>query len=159
MRFSCTNPYAWPLALAIALIPAAHSADLPEGAGKDILLRACVGCHKVEEFLSYRHTRDEYDAIVQRMAQRGARATSDELPIIADYLARNFPKAEDPNKININKASAKVIETGLNLTAKEAEAIVDYRERHGDFHAWGDLLVIYGVDGRKIEAAKDKIGF
>jgi competence ComEA-like helix-hairpin-helix protein len=45
------------------------------------------------------------------------------------------------------------------LTAKEAEAIVDYRERHGDFHAWGDLLVIYGVDGKKIEAAKERMSF
>ncbi len=37
--------------------------------------------------------------------------------------------------------------------------MVKYRERHGDFHAWGDLLIIYGVDGKKIAAAKDKISF
>jgi competence protein ComEA len=59
----------------------------------------------------------------------------------------------------VNQASAQRIETGLGLTAKEAEAIVQYRDRHGDFRAWGDLLVIYGVDGKKIEAAKDRISF
>ena len=150
---------AWVVVVAASLTPCGHAADLPEGAGKDILLRACTGCHKAEEFLSYRHTKEDYQAIVQRMGQRGARASSEELDIIADYLAKNFLKVEDPNKINVNKATAKEIETRLNLTAKEAEAIVGYRERHGDFHAWGDLLVIYGVDGKKIEAAKEKMSF
>jgi competence ComEA-like helix-hairpin-helix protein len=142
-----------------SFIPGTSAAELPDGAGKDILLRACVGCHKAEEFLSYRHTKDEYQAIVQRMGQRGARASGEELDIIADYLAKNFLKAEDPNKINVNKATAKEIEIGLSLTAKEADAIVGYRERHGEFHVWGDLLVIYGVDGKKIEAAKERMSF
>jgi len=149
----------WLLFFAASLVPGANAADLPDGPGKDILLRACTGCHKAEEFVYYRHTKEEYQAIVQRMAQRGARASSHELDIIADYLAKNFLKVEDPNKINVNKATAKEIEAGLNLTAKEAEAIVGYRERHGDFHAWGDLLVIYGVDGKKIEAAKERMSF
>ena len=42
---------------------------------------------------------------------------------------------------------------------EEADAVVKYRERHGNFRAWGDLLIIYGVDGKKIAAAKDKISF
>jgi len=145
--------------LATSLTLNGRAAELPDGPGKDLLLRVCVGCHKAEEFQSYRHTKEEYQAIVQRMAQRGARASRGELDLIADYLAKNFLKVEDPNKINMNQATAKEMETGLHLTAKEAEAIVSYRERHGDFHVWGDLLVIYGVDGRKIEAAKDRMSF
>jgi competence protein ComEA len=66
---------------------------------------------------------------------------------------------EDSTKIKIHKASAQEIATGLALTNEEAEAVVKYRERHGDYHAWGDLLIIYGVDGKKIAAAKDKISF
>jgi competence ComEA-like helix-hairpin-helix protein len=150
---------AWLLLFAASLTSLGSAAELPDGAGKDILLRACVGCHKAEDFRFYRHTKEEYQAIVQRMAQRGARASSEELDIVADYLAANFLKVEDPNKTNVNKASAHEIETRLNLTAKEAEAIVSYRERHGDYHAWGDLLLIYGVDGKKIEAVKERIGF
>jgi competence protein ComEA len=93
------------------------------------------------------------------MSDRGARASTAELDTVAAYLFKNFPKIEDPNKINVNKASAQEIETRLALTTKEAEAIVQYRERHGEYRAWGDLLVIYGVDGKKIEAAKDRISF
>ncbi len=93
------------------------------------------------------------------MGDRGAQATPAELDIIADYLFQNFPKIEDATKINVNKATAQEIATGLGLTNEEAKAVVKYRERHGDFHAWGDLLIIYGVDGKKIAAAKDKISF
>ena len=78
---------------------------------------------------------------------------------MAEYLYKNFPKIEDASKINVNKASAEEISKGLSLTTKEAEAVVRYRERHGDFREWGDMLVIYGVDGKKIEAAKDRMSF
>jgi competence protein ComEA len=145
--------------LVCALTSALRSADLPDGPGKDILLRACTNCHKAEEFPAYRHTKQEYQSIVYRMGERGARATTAELDSVATYLAKNFPKVEDTGKVNVNRASAKEIETGLGLTAKEAEAIVKYREGHGDFRVWGDLLVIYGVDGRKVEAAKDRMSF
>lgn len=136
-----------------------RAADLPDGKGKALILRACVGCHKADEITAYRFTKDEYHAIVQRMAERGAQATPAELNVIADYLFEHFPEVEDATKINVNKASAQEIAAGLGLTEAEAEAVVKYRERHGDYHAWGDLLTIYGVDGRKIEAAKDKMSF
>ena len=143
----------------ILLAPLAGATDLPAGPGRDLLLRTCTGCHMPDSFASYHFTKDEYRAIVYRMADRGAQATGPEFDQIADYLAKHFPKVDDPSKVNINKATAKEIETRLGLTAKEAEAIVSYHERHGDFHAIGDLYVIYGVDGAKIQAAKDKISF
>jgi competence protein ComEA len=134
-------------------------ADLPDGQGKALIERACVGCHKAEELTVYRFTKDEYQMIVYRMGDRGAQATRAELDVIAAYMFEHFPKVEDSSKINVNKASAQEIATGLALTDEEAEAVVKYRERHGDYHAWGDLLIIYGVDGKKIAAAKDKISF
>jgi competence ComEA-like helix-hairpin-helix protein len=141
-------------------VPALTQADdLPDGKGKDLILKACVGCHKADELTAYRFTKDEYQTIVYRMGDRGAQASRAELDIIAAYMFDHFPKVEDASKINVNKATAEEIATGLGLTKEESELVVKYRERHGDYHAWGDLLIIYGVDGRKIAAAKDKIGF
>ena len=137
----------------------AQADELPDGKGKEIILRACIGCHKAGELAVYRFTKDEYHTIAYRMGDRGAQATRAELDVIADYLFENFPKVEDATKINVNKATAEQIAAGLALTKEEADAVVNYRERHGDFHAWGDLLIIYGVDGKKIAAAKDKISF
>jgi competence protein ComEA len=147
------------IAASAVLSPVAQAEDLPPGQGKDIILRACVGCHKAEEIAVYRFTKSEYQTIVYRMGDRGAQATRAELDVIADYLFEHFPKIEDATKINVNKATAQEIAAGLALTQEEADAVVKYRERHGDYHAWGDLLIIYGVDGKKIAAAKDKISF
>lgn len=147
-------------AVCAGMLSVQASADpLPDGKGKDLILRACIGCHKADELTAYRFTKPEYHAIVIRMGERGAQATPAELSIIADYMFEHFPKVEDATKVNVNKASADEIAKGLGLTDQEAAAVVKYRERHGDYHAWGDLLTIYGVDGRKIEAAKDRISF
>jgi competence protein ComEA len=151
--------FAYSALTTLLFVGTGSSADLPEGKGKEIILRACTGCHKADAFLEYRHTKDEYSAIVVRMGQRGAPATTEELETVAAYLAKNFLKVDDPSKLNVNKASAKEIETRLNLTPQEAEAIVSYRERHGAFRAVGDLYISYGLDGTKIEAQKEKIGF
>lgn len=149
----------WIALLSILVAPLAGAADLPTGPGRELLLRTCTGCHMPDSFASYHFTKDEYHAIVYRMADRGAQATGPELDQIADYLAKNFPKVDDPSKVNVNQATAKEIQIRLGLTPNEAKAIVSYRERHGDFHAVGDLYIIYGVDGAKIHAAKDKITF
>jgi competence protein ComEA len=146
------------LAVCAFALPAAAQ-ELPDGAGKEIILRACTGCHKPDAFLSYRHTKDEYQAIVIRMGQRGARANNEELDLVADYLAKNFLKVDEAGKVNVNKASAAEIATALGLSAKEAEAVVSYRERRGNYRALGDLYLIYGVDGRKFQSQAEKISF
>jgi competence protein ComEA len=143
----------------VLLVAPARPADFPEGAGKEILLNACVGCHKPDDIPSYKRTPRDWETIVSRMIQRGARVSETERETLVGYLARNFAKVEDPDKINVNTAAAKELETGLSVTAQEAQAIVSYRERHGNFRAWGDLLLIYGVDGKKIYAARDKMSF
>ena len=139
---------------------AACRSELPEGKGKEIILNepAWAATRPGADALSLhqgriRHTSSTAWAIAA-LKPREPNSTSS--PII---LFEHFPKVEDATKINVNKATAQEIATGLGLTSEEAEAVVKYRERHGDFHAWGDLLIIYGVDGKKIAAAKDKISF
>src|SRR5438067_923134 len=87
--------------------------DLPGGAGRDIIMKSCNGCHKAIDIAQYRMARPEWVAAVERMSRRGAGLTSEEAETVAEYLASNFPKVEDPNKVNVNKASAKQLEDGL----------------------------------------------
>ena len=51
------------------------------------------------------------------------------------------------------------METALGLTAKESELIVAYRTKNGNFKDVDSLLKVEGVDGDKIQSAKDKIDF
>lgn len=133
---------------------------MPEGSGKAVILRECTTCHAPDHFVKYRHTNDEWQAIVTRMGQRVKSGIGKEdLDLVEKYLATNFPKTEEAGKVNVNKASVKDIAELLSLTPAEAIAVVQYRERHGNFGQWGELLVIYGVDGHKVEAAKDRMSF
>jgi mono/diheme cytochrome c family protein len=133
-------------------------AVMPEGEGKQVILRTCVACHQPDHFTKYHHTKDEWQAILARMGPR-ANASSQDIDTIFNYLSANFPKIEDSTKVNVNKASAKDMETRLGFTGKEAEAIVVFRNEHGDFRDWGEMLVIYGVDGRKVDAVHERMSF
>jgi competence ComEA-like helix-hairpin-helix protein len=138
---------------------AAASKEMPEGQGKQIILRECTACHLPDHFTKYLHTPEEWQAIVIRMGTRVRAATKDELDTVTKYLATNYPKVEVAGRVNVNKAKAADLQSQFSLTAEEADAVVKYRERHGEFREWGELLAIYGVDGRKIEAAKDRMSF
>src|SRR5262249_45080894 len=105
--------------------------DLPEGKGKELVEQFCVGCHDLDVVMKQRATRKGWASILDFMGTRGMAGTPDEVAIMVDYLAKNFPK--EAVKINLNKATAKEIETDLELSPKEAEAIVKYRQDHGDF--------------------------
>ncbi|HUI82542.1 MAG TPA: helix-hairpin-helix domain-containing protein [Bryobacteraceae bacterium] len=140
--------------------PASAAANaMPEGPGKQIILRECTACHLPDHFVKYRHTNEEWQAIVIRMGTRVRSATKEELDTVQKYLFTNFPKVEEAGKLNVNKAGAAEIAASLGLTPEEAKAVVEYRQQHGTFREWGELLAIYGVDGRKIEAAKDRMSF
>jgi competence ComEA-like helix-hairpin-helix protein len=132
--------------------------ELPDGDGKKIIQQQCSGCHPGNALGGYQKTPEDWGAVVIRMGQRTT-ATRDELATLANYLATNFPKIDDPSKVNMNKAGAPEMAERLGLSAAEAEAIVKYRDRRGNFRTWGDLLVIYGVDGTKIESLQDKMSF
>lgn len=73
-------------------ITAVHGQDLPDGEGKDVVLKVCTPCHGVSEFTGRRLTRAEWDDKVDNMAARGARASDEEFDLIVKYLAKNFGK-------------------------------------------------------------------
>jgi len=148
-----------PDASAAAAPGAAAGLKLPDGSGKEVILKACSACHIPDSFVNYRHTPDEWQSIIARMSQRVAASTTKaDIENVLKYLTVNFPKTEDSSKVNMNKASAKDIQA-VGFTPEEAEAIVSFRQAHGDFREWGEMLVIYGVDGRKVDALKDRMSF
>ncbi len=89
------------------------------------------------------------------MLQEVTDVPSSDVDTIVTYLATNFPVV----KINVNKAAAKELETGLELTSKESETIVQYREAHGNFKTLDDLKKVPGLDAVKIESKKDRLEF
>jgi competence protein ComEA len=138
--------------LTMALCAPAQS--LPEGSGKNIVEVICTSCHSTERIADKRWTRPQWQDKVLEMLQEEPDVTQAERDQIVDYLAKSFPA-----RVNVNRAAAKDIETGLELSAENAAAIVRYRDQNGGFKTIGDLKKVPGVDAAKIEAKKDRLEF
>ena len=130
---------------------------LPDGPGKETMQRICSNCHGPEIVLGKRLTRDGWSQIVMNMIQRGAQGTDDEFADIVDYLTNTV--SVQAAKINVNKATAKQLQTGLEISDKDADAILHYREANGDFKTIDDLKKVPGLDPAKVDAKKSKLVF
>src|SRR5208283_1637767 len=105
-------------------------------------------CHGPGNFTKKRLSRDDWDDQVAAMVEeRGAKATPEERAAVVNYLAANFgPDA----KVDMNDASIDELKSVLGLSSPEATAVVEYRQDHGKFKEWRDLLKVPGVDAKKI---------
>jgi competence protein ComEA len=140
---------------AVAQVPK----EFPADPARDYVTNICLQCHPAAQLLSQHRTEEDWKRTVARMARKSVAAPTEQFDAIAAYMAKNFGKEEDPTKLNMNKAKPDEIVKIIGLTPDEAQALVTYREKHGDYHEWGEMLVVYGVDSRKLEAAKDKMTF
>ena len=75
---------------------AAPGDELPEGAGKTVLLRACTACHDLEEVTKFKgyYTRAQWKDIVVTMKEYGATVADGEVDVLSDYLAEALGKRE-----------------------------------------------------------------
>lgn len=148
----------------------AQDQNLPEGAGKDVFVRTCSGCHGPQIVIGRGNTEDGWTQIVLNMIQRGAQGSEDDFAQIVQYLTTKFPingtktgpmssSGNSSAQVNVNKSTAEQLKTGLELTDKEAQAIVSYREKNGLFKTVDDLKKVPDLDGKKIDAHKERVAF
>jgi competence protein ComEA len=146
--------------LSAASLPGiAQSLKLPDGAGKEATEKVCGMCHGAELVLGRQETRETWSAIVDDMIQRGASGSEEEFYQVVDYLAKNFSPTSPVAKINVNKATAKDLESALKLPAKDAAAIVQQRTAKGDFKSLDELVKVPGIDARRLAANKNRLAF
>lgn len=128
----------------------------PDGPGKEALLRVCSTCHSPVNVMVSGQTRQGWEDTITKMAGYGAVASDEDFTAILDYLEKNFPPQQ---KLAINKAAAAQIEKALQVDPTAAEAIVAYRDKHGDFKSLNDLKQVPGVDTTIVDAKKALITF
>jgi competence protein ComEA len=140
------------------LAGAAAWAQLPDAPGREITVKVCGNCHDVNVITGYHQGTQAWSDVISKMIEKGAQATDDQFNTVLDYLVKNFGPST-PAKVNINKASASELESGLEITTKEAAAIVKYRSEKGAFKEIADLKKVPDLDFKKIEANKDRLVF
>lgn len=65
-----------------------QASALPDGPGKEVLMRRCFQCHQMSMWSALRQERLAWESVIYRMIGRGALWTEDEIRAMADYLAR-----------------------------------------------------------------------
>lgn len=147
------------LFLAIILGTGILRADvLPEGPGKAATIRVCGKCHSPERAATLHQRRSQWEETILKMIKLGAQGSDDEFEAILNYLSKNFGPPV-PGAININKANMVDLQTTLAMRRSQARALIEYREKNGDFKSLADLRNIPGIDFAKLEARKSRILF
>lgn len=66
---------------------------LPDAPAKAIVVRACTACHQAPQIVVKRRTADDWDLVIGKMIDRGARLTNAEEDQVYDYLVKYFGQA------------------------------------------------------------------
>jgi competence protein ComEA len=135
--------------------PAAQGAAdrFPDTTGKVALLKVCSNCHSAESVVQSLRTRQEWSDVVDQMSRYGAEASDQEFDQILSYLVRHF------SPIRINKATAKELESTLDVPGNVAEAIVAFRAEKGDFKTLEEVKGVPGVEAGKLDRQKARLVF
>jgi competence ComEA-like helix-hairpin-helix protein len=147
------SPTTVPMRAATATASKSEASGLPEGDGRDSVLKMCSGCHGLPTATARRRTRAEWESMVEAMAAVGAPGTRTDISRAVDYLAWRF------GRVNVNVASAEELQRVLDLSASEAAAIVEYRSRQGALGSMQDLEKVPGLDGASRQRALDRVVF
>lgn len=79
-------------------------------------------------------------------------------PTVIEQKAESKSVATNPNLVNINVASAAEIQDKLvGIGAKKAQAIVEYREKHGKFLSVEQLTEVSGIGKATLEKNRERI--
>ena len=87
-------------ALSLAL-PAWSQSALPDGDGKDIVRTTCVQCHELSTVTRAGYTQQGWENSIHMMINVGASLPQDQIAVVAQYLAKNFPEKPKPDAVVI----------------------------------------------------------
>ena len=117
--------------LVVACAHVAYAQDtLPDGPGKEQVLRVCSTCHEAAKATSVKLTRDGWIETIDRMKAFGAGGSDDEFAAVLEYLATNF-KGDIVRPLDMNTAETIDLESVLQLLRRESRAFVEFRSKTG----------------------------
>ena len=143
----------------IACTRVAYAQDtLPDGPGKEQVLKVCGACHEAAKATSVKLTREGWVETIDRMKAFGAGGSDEEFAAVLEYLATHF-KGDTVRPLDMNTAETIDLESVLQLLRRESRAFVDFRSKRGQLSSLDDLKGLDPAIVKKIEARKDRIVF
>jgi YVTN family beta-propeller protein len=140
---------------------------LPPGEGRDILATNCQFCHDLQRAIAYDRTRARWQQIVGAMQGRGSPIRAGEIPVLVDYLTKNFgldsPPVTGPGKSLIGMKAC--------TRSEWPKGTPDFRKNwKGSYNIWAsdqqgggidiiDPVTLHIVDVIKCISAPDRAEF
>ena len=131
---------------------------LPEGPGKDQVLRVCGTCHEAAKATSVKLTREGWVETIDRMKAFGAGGSDEEFAGVLEYLATHF-RGDTVRPLDMNTAESIDLESVLQLLRRESRAFLEFRSKRGQLSSLEDLKGLDPAILKKIETRKDRIVF
>jgi competence protein ComEA len=132
--------------------------DMPEAPGKAITLQYCTQCHPSDMFSSTRNNSNGWDSTMTTMTDKGIAWASDaDYAAVLNYLSTCLGLLS--KTVNINKASACELARILAISQAQADAVVAYREKNGNFKDLDGVRKVESLDPASLDAKKDAITF
>lgn len=75
--------------------------QLPDGAGKETVQKACGSCHGLSTVTNAGHNQEGWTSVVHMMVNAGAPVPKDQIGTVTGYLAKNFPEKPAPEAVVI----------------------------------------------------------
>ena len=74
-----------------AMVAPALAQNLPNGNGKEVVERICSACHDLSPITDAGFSRQDWEMVVKSMIDMGATISAEQVAVITNYLAANFP--------------------------------------------------------------------
>ena len=78
-------------AVFLSLPVSLQAQTFPDGPGKDILEKECSTCHAPDMVRTFGRSAEEWHDIVITMIDQGAKLSDEQVPVLVDYLTKNWP--------------------------------------------------------------------
>ena len=151
--------YAFAILFVAGLAQSGFAQDtLPDGPGKDQVLRVCSTCHEAAKATSVKLTREGWVETIDRMKAFGAAGIDAEFAAVLEYLATHF-RGDTVRPLDMNTAESIDLESVLQLLRRESRAFLEFRTKSGQLSSLEDLKGLDPAILKKIEARKDRIVF
>ncbi|HUC98338.1 MAG TPA: cytochrome c, partial [Candidatus Polarisedimenticolaceae bacterium] len=84
------------LLYAITPVHSQTEPNLPDGPGKEQVVAYCSGCHGLSRVASSSYSQAYWHTAIRMMLNFGVPIPPDQINLVTDYLAKNFPEKSKP---------------------------------------------------------------
>lgn len=119
---------------------------------REVFLRVCGACHSADQ-VDARRTRSQWEDLMYKMIDLGAKGTDKEYRTILDYLTSEY------GRVNVNRGSANELSAVLGLTTQQANVILNYRREHGKYENFDAFAKTPGLDAAKLEKFREALSY